>query len=203
MDLKSCPDCSQLTAADNDACPYCGHLFELPAGRHQPEARASRRNPKKTEPRNPLIAAACACLFPGWGQWYNGRTAEGIYVIATGSAIVIVSAMLMFMVRNSETILMVIAAVAGLLLLVIWVYSIATAYNTARGINRGGTAFTGKSMLFWMPATLWVLFSGFIVIVIASLIIPGLPGADIPATLSHIGGFVALLANGFWEHRVQ
>ncbi|PKL63813.1 MAG: hypothetical protein CVV32_12245 [Methanomicrobiales archaeon HGW-Methanomicrobiales-3] len=197
MDLKSCPDCSQLTAADNDACPYCGYVFELPDGRSQPVALASRRKERKRDSRNPLLAAACAFLFPGWGQWYNGRTAEGIYVIAAGSGIVIVSAMLMFMVRGSETILMAIAAVAGLLLLVLWVYSITTAYNTARGINRGGTAFTGKSLLFWMPATLWVLFFGVIVIVVASLIIPGLPGSDIPATISHVGGSVALRANGF------
>lgn len=199
MDLKSCPECSQLTAADNDACPYCRHTFELPSGRPHPGAQAARRRAEKKDLRNPLLAAACAFLFPGWGQWYNGRTAQGIYVVAAGFAIVIVSAMLMFMVRDSEMILMAIAGVTGLLLLVIWVYSITTAYNTARGINRGGTSFAGKSMLFWMPATLWVLISGIIVISVTSQIVPGLPGADIPATISRFGGSIALHASGFLE----
>ena len=198
MDLKSCPDCSQLTAADNNSCPYCGHSFELSPGSSRPSVQ-SRRSEKKKDLRNPLLAAACAFLFPGWGQWYNGRTAEGIYVIAAGFGIVVVSLMLMVMVRGSGMILMAIAAVTGLLLLVIWVYSITTAYNTARGINRGGTAFTGKSLLFWMPATLWVLFAGIIIIAVASTIIPGLPGADIPATITRSGGSIALHASGFLE----
>ena len=196
MDLKSCPECSQLTAADNDSCPYCGHSFALSPGSSRPSGQ-SRRSGRKEDLRNPLLAAVCAFLFLGWGQWYNGRTAEGIYMIAAGFGILVVSLMLMFMVRGSETILMAIAGVTGLLLLVIWVYSITTAYNTARGINRGGTAFTGKSLLFWMPATLWVLFAGIIIIAVASTIIPGLPGADIPATISRAGGSIATQANGF------
>ena len=199
MNLKPCPACSRQTAYDNDTCPYCGHAFELPAGNAQPVALAPRQEQKKRERRNPLFAAACAFLFPGWGQWYNGRTVEGIYVIAAGFGLLIVSAMLMFIVRGSYLITMAVAGLTGLFLLVIWVYSITTACNTARGINRGGILFTGKSLLFWMPATLWTLLAGIIVIAIVSTIIPDLPGAEIPATISRAGESISLQASGFQE----
>jgi TM2 domain-containing membrane protein YozV len=197
MDLKPCPACSRQTAYDNDVCPYCGQTFDQPAGGSPTAMRASRHKADRTDLRNPVLAAACAFLFPGWGQWYNGRTAEGIYVIAASFGIVIVSAMLMFVLSSSRMITMAVAGVTGLLLLVIWLYSITTAYNTARGINRGGTPFKGKSLLFWMPATLWVLLAGIIVISFASISIPGLPGAEIPATLYRAMGFIPLQAIGF------
>jgi hypothetical protein len=197
MDLKTCPACSRQTAYDNHVCPYCGQTFDQPAGRSPAATQASRQNAGRRDLRNPVLAAACAFLFPGWGQWYNGRTAAGIYVIAAGSGIAIVSAMLMFVFRNSRMITMAVAGVTGLLLLVIWLYSITTAYNTARGINRGGITFKGKSPLFWMPATLWVLLAGIIVISFASISIPGLPGAGIPATLHRAIGFIPLQAIGF------
>jgi hypothetical protein len=197
MDLKPCPACSRQTAYDNDVCPYCGHTFDQPADRSPAAMQASRHKVERTDLRNPVLAAACAFLFLGWGQWYNGRTAEGIYVITGSFGIVIVSAMLMFVFRNSRMIAMAVAGVTGLLLLVIWLYSITTAYNTARGINRGGIPFKGKSLLFWMPATLWVLLAGVIVISFASISIPGIPGAEIPVTISRALGYILLHTIGF------
>lgn len=196
MHLKPCPECQQLTAADNDVCPYCGYQFTQPAGEGQSANRSLGRRVQKKEIRNPLIAALCAFLFMGWGQWYNGRTAEGIYIIAANMGILIVGIMLMYVVRGSSMITTAIAAVTGLMVLVIWVYSIATAYNTARGINRGGTAFTGKSLLFWMPATVWFLLLGVIAIAIASPVIPGLPGAGIIPSLTRTAGLIPLQVIG-------
>jgi hypothetical protein len=196
MHLKSCPECQQLTAADNDACPYCGYQFTKAGGDGQAGSRSSGSRAQTKEIRNPLIAALCAFLFMGWGQWYNGRTAEGIYVIAANAGILIVGIMLMYVVRGSSMITTAIAAVTGLVVLGIWVYSIATAYNTARGINRGGTVFTGKSLLFWMPATLWFLLVGVIAITIASPIIPGLPGAGTVPSLTRAAGLIPLQVIG-------
>lgn len=196
MDLKFCPACSRQTAYDNEVCPYCGHTFDQPTGKAPEAAHASRKKTGRPDLRNPVLAAACAFLFLGWGQWYNGRTAEGIYVIAASAGIVIVSALLMFVTRGSLTIVMAVAGITGLLLLVIWLYSIATAYNTARGINRGGTPFKSKSLLYWMPATLWTLIAGVVVISLASTAIPGIPGSEIPVTLYRILGFIHLQAIG-------
>lgn len=197
MDLKPCPACSRQTAYDNEVCPYCGQTFDQPAGRSPAAMRTPWHNAKRTDLRNPVLAAACAFLFPGWGQWYNGRTREGIYMIAGSSGIVIVSVMLMVVFHNSRMITMAVAGVTGLLLLVIWLYSITMAYNTARGINRGGIPFKGKSLLFWMPATLWALVAGVIIIAFTSTVIPGIPGAEIPVTLSRVLGFIPLQAIGF------
>ena len=196
MDLKPCPACSRQTAYDNDVCPYCGYQFTIPAGDGQSASRSPGSRAQRKEVRNPLIAALCAILFMGWGQWYNGRTAEGIYVIAANLGILIVGIMLMYVVRGSSMMTTAIAAVTGLIVLVIWVYSIATAYNTARGINRGGTAFTGKSLLFWMPATVWFLLLGVIAIAIATPVIPGLPGAGIVSSFTRAAGLIPLQVIG-------
>jgi hypothetical protein len=129
------------------------------------------------ELRNPLVAALCSFLFLGWGQWYNGRTLDGIYIISASVGILVVGALGMFFIKSSSLVLTVIAAATGLGLLGIWVYSISNAYNTARGINRGGTRFTGKSILFWMPATLWAMAIGVIILIVATPVYPDMPGA--------------------------
>ncbi|NMB78766.1 MAG: hypothetical protein GYA23_06685 [Methanomicrobiales archaeon] len=192
MHFKSCPDCKQLTAIENPTCPYCGYSFERTAANSPQGAGTKAGSDTKSEIRNPLIAAFCAFLFAGWGHWYNGRTAEGIYIIAANTAVVIISVLLLLFFRGSAMTTTAILVVTGIVLLVIWVYSIASAYNTARGINRGGTPYTGKSLLFWMPATLYFLVVGLIAITIASTFVPALPGAGMVPSLARAGALIPI-----------
>jgi hypothetical protein len=178
MDLKPCPECSNLTALDNDKCPYCGYSFDISEEDAKGSDRKAGRRPVMKQIRNPMTAALCAILFPGWGQWYNGRTTEGIHIIAAYVSTVIITVMLMYIFRDTSLFVTIVSVLATLILVAIWVYSISTAYNTARAINRGGTAYSGKSILFFMPATLWFLLVCTVVFIIASRFIPGLPGAD-------------------------
>jgi hypothetical protein len=177
MDLKPCPECANLTAADNDACPYCGSVFGVLAGDPRSAAKSSGSRTGRREIRNPTIAGLCSFLFPGWGQWYNGRTLDGIYIISAAVAILVVSALCMVFIRDSSLVLTFIALATGIALLVMWVYSVVNAYNSARGINRGGTRFSGKSVLFWIPATLWAIAAGVIFLVLATPFYPDMPGA--------------------------
>lgn len=93
---------------------------------------------------NPWIATILSFLFPGWGQWYNGKTWDGLKIFF--------AAVLAILMGASSTIqFFYIIAVA------IWLYGINEAWNTAEKIKRGEENFSKKSGLFWLPIPLLVL----------------------------------------------
>jgi TM2 domain-containing membrane protein YozV len=93
--------------------------------------------------RNPITAAALSMIFPGLGQFYNGRIRDGILVwlcVGTGILLAVVYPML-----------------TGLCLLIAlgtWVSGIADAFRTAKRITAGDCIFTGTSPLLAIPAIL-------------------------------------------------
>jgi len=194
MDLKPCPKCSQLTAYENEVCPYCKNPFGAPGAGHdlQHAGLAGTRE----QICSPGTAALCAFLFPGWGQWYNGRTVEGIRILFAYLGIAMICGIILLAFGKSHLAVTAALDVSGVLVLMIWIYSVITAYNTALGINRGGILFTGKSVLFWMPATLYIFLTVFVIGIIAASYIPGLPGSGVEPYLARTGTFISTGAMG-------
>jgi len=141
---KFCPSCEIPLQFENLAvCPNCGVRLQ-PSLVHQVI-------------RQPYIAAILSFFFVGWGQWYNGKTWDGLkFFLAFLS-----SCMLMVIFTRIESaqpmttrfiLILLVALTIG-----IWVYGIYEAYKTAGNINRNKESFTKKSAFFWIPFVVLVL----------------------------------------------
>jgi FlaG/FlaF family flagellin (archaellin)/TM2 domain-containing membrane protein YozV len=107
----------------------------------------------KASIRSPILAVIFSFLFSGWGQWYNGERWKGLVFLA----VTIFTGILNFVLSLLFSDNLVVSLVFMLLGLGIWIYGMYDAYTTAESINRGKTAFTRKSRLFWLPVILLVL----------------------------------------------
>lgn len=183
MDLKVCPKCGNTTDAANEICPYCGYAIKKPA---QTALMPSRTNPTPSEEtipapdrdhvlslaHSPLAAAFCSILFIGWGQWYNGRMWDGIRFIA----LFLISAFLFIILE----LIIRVSAFAFVLYFFFffvmtgaWIFGIDEAWETAKKINRGEIVFAGKSRLFWLPVTLYVILIGIAMLAILNAYVSG------------------------------
>ncbi|WP_165076200.1 hypothetical protein [Methanogenium sp. MK-MG] len=120
--------------------------------------------------RNPLIAAICSLLWIGWGQWYNGKTKDGILYIGAYMVSAVLATLLalpLFSVSFWAGAALVV--LSTLVVIGILGHSIYNAYKTADKINKGEVGFTRKSRLFWVPASMYV----FIIIMMAVIMITG------------------------------
>jgi hypothetical protein len=176
LDLKCCPGCAKFTDAENKTCPYCGRVFEKsrtdqdfsfqppvpsPAQTLPAPVKTIRSSPAEVPPpqagkiRNPWIAAVLSVFFIGWGQWYNGRTWDGIryvlYAIAAAFIFIVLALLLL-----KTGLVMLILVPYFIVIAIIWGTGIIDAFNTAEKINRGDLVFTKKSALFWVPALILV-----------------------------------------------
>ena len=76
-----CPTCgAELKYPDAEICPSCGVRIKEPP----------LRGP--IEIRNPWLAVIFSFFCPGWGQWYNGRTIDGLKFFGAVVAIYILMA---------------------------------------------------------------------------------------------------------------
>lgn len=99
------------------------------------------------EIRNPLIAALCSTCCIGLGQFYNGRTGDGILIWLC--VLVPVALVFIFPVFFEFFIFM---GIGG------WMYGIFDAYSVARKINKKEFEFNGISELFFFPVLIFVSF---------------------------------------------
>jgi zinc-ribbon domain/PsbP len=130
-----------------------------PAQKSPAPVEASRPSPAVVSSRpsrnirNPWIAVILSILFIGWGQWYSGRTWEGVrlvlYSIAAAIVFVVIALVLSFL--KAGLLLLVILGIYILVMVLIWGYGIVEAYTIADKINRGDLVFQKKSALFWVP----------------------------------------------------
>jgi FlaG/FlaF family flagellin (archaellin) len=104
--------------------------------------------------RNPVFAVLFSFLFPGWGQWYNGKRWPGLVFFGVSIFSAIVNLVLRLLLIHYQIMLTIIFMVLGS---GIWVYGMYDAYTTAESINRGEIGFTRKSRLFWLPPVILVL----------------------------------------------
>ncbi|QYZ78111.1 hypothetical protein E2N92_01025 [Methanofollis formosanus] len=167
--IRRCPSCTIYYDESLPACPFCGAPNDtLPHG--------PLSSPDRGTVRNPLVAALCSLLWVGWGQWYNGRTDDGLFYLGAYTVTALLATFLvvpLFFVSfwaSAAVLLLAVAAVVGIL-----GHSIYDAYRTADKINRGDAAFTGKSRLFWVPASVYVLVIAMIAVI---LLIGPVPPAE-------------------------
>ncbi len=111
--MKFCVNCGAEIDAKAEICPKCGVRVA------QPPAPTSQ--PAGVQKKNEGIAAVASFLFVGLGQIYNGQIGKGILFFILGIVFVLLSFVLI-----------------GIpLYIILWIYNIYDAYNTARQINAG------------------------------------------------------------------
>ncbi|MBP2145106.1 uncharacterized membrane protein YidH (DUF202 family) [Methanofollis sp. W23] len=121
--------------------------------------------------RTPLVAALCSLLWVGWGQWYNGRTDDGLVYLGAYTVTALFATLLvvpLFFVSVWASVILLLLAV--LLVIAILGHSVYDAYRTARRINLGEAEFAGKSRLFWVPVAVYLCV--FVVTAAALLVVP-------------------------------
>jgi hypothetical protein len=69
---KICPECGKTLQDETaETCPGCGVQLRAPQS--------------ETEARNPRVAALLSFFFIGWGQWYTGRTWDGLKLLGVAT----------------------------------------------------------------------------------------------------------------------
>ncbi len=138
--IRFCKVCSaELTYPNTETCPSC--------------ERTGPSLPKPSKIRNPTIAMVFSALCPGWGQWYNGRTWDGIKFFG---AFLLTWVLYTVVSSISSTF----AGIFIFVLLGLWVFGVDNAYQTATKINQHKIKFSRKSKLFWLALvpTIIILF---------------------------------------------
>ena len=119
---KFCVNCGAVIDINAEICPKCGVRVAPPPPvmPQQPYGYAPQPN-VNVERKSEGLAAVLSFLFVGLGQIYNGEIGKGITFIILG---VVFAFMFLFLIGIP-------------LYLILWVYNIDDAYNTAKGINAG------------------------------------------------------------------
>jgi len=168
---KFCPTCGKPLQFENaEICPNCGVRIQAPP---------PTQTPALTEIRNPWIAVILSFFCTGWGQWYNGKTWDGLKFFGT-VLILYIFAWIFMIIAASNTSLSSISLLAFVLFIIVfavWVYGMYDAYKTAEKINRGEITFTGKSGLFWLPVVLIILGILLIFAAIVAAFVFGMAGS--------------------------
>ena len=131
---KFCPNCGQSTDSKKDSypknfCPNCGEKLSKPV-KFCPNCGFDLNNVSNNNQGNgqklparkePIVSVILSFVFPGLGQFYNGQPTKGIY----------------FIILAIVSIVLTIILIGGLLYLLIWLWSIIDAYNSAEKFNKG------------------------------------------------------------------
>jgi hypothetical protein len=151
---RFCPTCGkQLQFENAEICPNCGVRI--------------KKISSPIENRNTFLAVILSFIFVGWGQWYNGKTWEGIKFFGSffGSFLL---AIIFSLAASSQPSVAIFALILYIAMLVIWIYGMYDAYKTAERINHGEESFSGKRGLFWLPVVMLVLA---VILIIAAAVI--------------------------------
>ena len=115
--IKFCPNCGEKISKTVKFCPNCG--FDLNnISNNANNKRAVQDLPTRKEP---IVSVILSFVFPGLGQFYNGQSNKGIYFIIFAIVSIVLS----------------IIIIGGLLYLLVWLWSIIDAYNSAEKFNKG------------------------------------------------------------------
>jgi len=112
---KFCVNCGAQIDARAEICPKCGVRVAPPPPPSMPPQNVN------VERKNEGLAAILSFLFTGLGQIYNGQIGKGI----------------MFIILGIVCVALFIILIGIPLYIILWVYNIYDAYNTAKKINAG------------------------------------------------------------------
>lgn len=111
--VKFCPNCGTELNAGVRFCPNCGSNI------NQAISKAAINN--VVERKTPIFSVILSFIFPGLGQFYNGQSTKGLYFI-----ILAVVSWILFLIL-----------IGMIIYVLIWIWSIFDAYQSAEAINRG------------------------------------------------------------------
>jgi hypothetical protein len=155
--------------------------------------------------RNPALAAIFSFFFPGWGQWYCGRTWDGLKIYGAILVVWILAFILnsLLVSSGSPSWYAAIGMIYLLLYIVIWIYGMYDAYRTAGKINRGELEFSRKSRLFWIPAILLIIVVAIIILAVISAAAFGIAASQSTPSSNSDGKIaVAEITNDDTDHLV-
>ena len=113
-----CPNCGEKLSKAVKFCPNCGfNLNDLSKSTISPQAMGQTLPAKK----EPIVSVILSFVFPGLGQFYNGNSTKGTYFIILAIVSLVLTLIL----------------IGGLIYLLVWLWSIIDAYNSAEKINKG------------------------------------------------------------------
>lgn len=110
-----CPNCGEKLAKTVKFCPNCGFDLTNVSNNNQ---RTGQNLPARKEP---ILSVILSFIFPGLGQFYNGHSTKGIYFIILAVVSLILTVIL----------------IGGLIYILVWLWSIIDAYNSAEKFNKG------------------------------------------------------------------
>jgi hypothetical protein len=151
---KYCPQCDIPLQFENvPECPNCG--FQL------------RPSLTRVMIRNPYLAVILSFFFVGWGQWYNGKTSDGLKFLVAFAGTSVLMYLFTQMESSQPMTTQFVLIILGALAIGIWGYGMYNAYRTAENINRNKDSFSKRSPLFWMPVVVLVIIIAAIISVYA------------------------------------
>lgn len=116
-----CPNCGEKLIQTVKFCPNCGFDFKNISGNaknmNNPQAYGQNLPVRK----EPIVSVILSFVFPGLGQFYNGNSTKGIYFIILAVVSIVLTVIL----------------IGALIYILIWLWSIIDAYNSAEKLNRG------------------------------------------------------------------
>ncbi len=143
---RFCPTCGLPLQYENArVCPHCGSAIQYTS--EQTEWK---------ELRSTFLAVFLSLLFVGWGQWYDGKTWNGLKFFGSFWGFYLLLLLFSYM-ASIRPFVGFFAIIFLILMTGSWVFGMYDAYKTAARINRGKESFSGKSELFWFPVVLVIL----------------------------------------------
>jgi len=185
---RFCPNCGNPLQFENaEICMACGKRVQ-----------ALPTIPEKI--RNPFLAILFSFLFVGWGQWYNGKTGDGLKLF--GLFLISYLFMAIFsVIMGTNPLVLIIALILMVVIFGIWIYGMYDAYTTADRINSRRESFSGKSRLFWLPFIFILLIVLLIFFAVIAAFVFGMAGGIsatkvVSASAQNLGGTIYVTFEG-------
>ncbi|MEA4957913.1 hypothetical protein SDC9_32104 [bioreactor metagenome] len=119
-----CPNCGKKLEEESDFCSNCGTKISSEKVDNTEKGNESTYEQTKVyvkDEKSPGLAAVLSFLIIGLGQIYNGEIAKGLILLVVSYICVA----LFFLI------------IPPIIAVILWIYAIYDAYNTAKSINEG------------------------------------------------------------------